>query len=143
MFRVPSLKKRVSGRRKKTDKADKKPGAFFQFTVLIIFIIALSTNGIWKSFANSVTSIDQEPQILDPIAPLPPEPENRSIRLIGNPLNYLNVRSGPGTNYKLLRQIFDEGSYEYTTIEDGWYRIILDNGSAGWIYGNYVENDAE
>lgn len=63
----------------------------------------------------------------------------QQLNLIPNRLGYLNVRAGPGTNYKLLRQINDQGTFEYTTTEVGWYRIILEDGAPGWIYGDYAE----
>ncbi len=80
------------------------------------------------------SSVSAEPGVL---AEVPKAVER--LNLIPNRLGYLNVRAGPGTNYKLLRQINDGGIFEYTTIEDGWYRIILEDGAPGWIYGDYAE----
>ncbi len=37
---------------------------------------------------------------------------------------YLNIRSGPGTDYKVVGKLPDEAACEILTIEDGWAQII-------------------
>lgn len=98
----------------------------------------------------SVTDISSEeslpPAVIEDIPAVssssgnePEKTDIKMVKILPTPINHLNVRAGPGTFYNLLRQIPDEGSYEYTTIEDGWYRILSDDGVAGWIYGQYAE----
>ncbi len=63
----------------------------------------------------------------------------KKVKVLDTPIGYLNVRAGPGTFYKFLRRANPGEIFEYTTIEDGWYRIIEDNGAAGWVLEKYVE----
>ncbi len=142
MPRLKTVKKDPSNRRKKSDKADQGLILSLQFLFVLIFVIILGLNSLRRSSISFSADIvaPQTPDLVAISMEAPePEPSSQFLRLIGNPLDHLNVRSGPGTNYKLLSQIPDEGSYEYTTIEDSWYRIIMKDGAPGWIYGDYAE----
>ena len=50
----------------------------------------------------------------------------------------LNVRTGPGLEYKIIEQL-DKGTL-VTVIdhEDGWYRIALADGTEGWCTDEYI-----
>ncbi len=67
-----------------------------------------------------------------------PDVQNR-LRVKETPLGYLNVRAGPGTEYKLLRKAHIGDVFDYTTFEVGWYRVIDEGGEAGWVAEKYVE----
>jgi type IV pilus assembly protein PilC len=69
----------------------------------------------------------------------PPPAEVSRLRVKETPLGYLNVRAGPGTEYKLLREAAPGEEFAYTTFEVGWYRIVDSDGRAGWVAEKYVE----
>lgn len=48
--------------------------------------------------------------------------------------NKLNVRTGPGTNYKVIRTIKDHSSYEVSEERNGWGKI-----RDGWIFLAYTK----
>ncbi|MFA6130874.1 MAG: type II secretion system F family protein [Patescibacteria group bacterium] len=56
-----------------------------------------------------------------------------------SPIGYVNVRSSPSTAAMLLTQALDASDYEWTVHENGWYQIILSDGSFGWIADTYAE----
>jgi uncharacterized protein YgiM (DUF1202 family) len=49
------------------------------------------------------------------------------------------VRSEPGLDGEIITKILPEASYEYSSIEDGWYQIMLPEGVSGWVLGKYIE----
>lgn len=48
----------------------------------------------------------------------------------------LNVRSGPGTNYKILKAIRDKGTYTIVEEKDGWGKL---KSEIGWISLSYTQ----
>jgi SH3-like domain-containing protein len=53
--------------------------------------------------------------------------------------SYLNVRSGPGTSFEVIRTITEGESFQLAETKGLWCRIKLENGSEAWIYRSYVE----
>lgn len=51
--------------------------------------------------------------------------------------NVVNIRSGPGTNNKILTKVKRGESYIVLAQNDGWVKIRLNNGQEGWISGDY------
>jgi len=51
--------------------------------------------------------------------------------------NIVNIRSGPGTNYKILTKVYKGESYTVLGKSDKWVKIKLNNGQEGWICGDY------
>ena len=74
-----------------------------------------------------------------PVAPETPPVSPNRLKIKATPTGSLNVRAGPGTEYKLLREAAPGDTFTYTTSEDGWYRVIDSAGLAGWGVEKYVE----
>ncbi len=55
------------------------------------------------------------------------------------PTGFLNVRSGPGTNFQLLTTLFVGEKVAWVKEEGGWFQIILRDGASGWVTNTYVE----
>ena len=49
----------------------------------------------------------------------------------------LNVRSGPGTDYKKVAQVRRGKRFDAVDEKDGWFKIRLRNGKLGWVYESY------
>ncbi|MEZ7892157.1 MAG: SH3 domain-containing protein [Candidatus Wallbacteria bacterium] len=54
---------------------------------------------------------------------------------------YLNVRSGPGTNYDVIGKLYNGNNVDILEESGGWYKINY-NGQTGWICGKYVSTGA-
>lgn len=68
------------------------------------------------------------------------EPEIRKVRVTGG---RVNVRSGPGTQHKILSIAIRGTVLNYTAkAENGWYSVTV-NGETGWISGKYTEEVVE
>ena len=52
--------------------------------------------------------------------------------------NHVNVRSGRGTNYKVLRQVDKGNLFDIIDIYGGWYRVNV-AGTEGYISAQYVK----
>ncbi len=50
----------------------------------------------------------------------------------------LNVRSGPGTGYKMVTKIGLNEKHAIVDLKDGWYKIQVGT-QQGWVSGNYVK----
>lgn len=68
----------------------------------------------------------------------PSAPQKR-LRIGTSPFGFVNARSGPGTNYRKLREVKPGEEFVYTGSENGWYRIVDSSGEAGWISENYAQ----
>lgn len=56
-----------------------------------------------------------------------------------NPCDYLNIRSGPGANNKVVGKVYSNN--EVTILEtnsNGWHKIKTSNGVVGWASGTYI-----
>ncbi|MGB3406380.1 MAG: SH3 domain-containing protein [Jannaschia sp.] len=51
---------------------------------------------------------------------------------------YLNLRAGPGTNYKVLRRMYPGDRLETLGREGRWLRIRHVSGAEGWAFDAYV-----
>lgn len=52
---------------------------------------------------------------------------------------WLNIREGPGTNFGVVRQIDDSGSYEMLEEQGEWIKIKLPGNQAGWGSARYMQ----
>lgn len=68
--------------------------------------------------------------------PSPPATKPTSNYLVKVTANKLNIRSGPGTNYKLQGAITDKGTYTIVDTKGKWGKL---KSGAGWIYLNYTK----
>lgn len=50
----------------------------------------------------------------------------------------LNLRRGPGTEFKIIGSVSSEQSVEVLETEDGWNNVRLTDGREGWIPGGYL-----
>lgn len=65
----------------------------------------------------------------------PPE----DVRLLNVTGGRVNVRSGPGTQYRILSIVSRGDQLSFVTqAENGWYAVAI-NGESGWISGKYAE----
>lgn len=52
----------------------------------------------------------------------------------------LNVRKGPGTNYSIIGSLSGGSVVEVKEKSGGWVKVVLPNGSTGWVSGQYVSS---
>ena len=55
----------------------------------------------------------------------------------------LNVKSGPGTSYKVKTTVGNKTVHKLLEKSKNWYKIQLSNGISGWVYSSYVEDTIE
>ena len=53
----------------------------------------------------------------------------------------LNVRSGAGTSYSVVKQITKNTKVTILDSKDGWYKIKLSDGTIGWASASYIKID--
>jgi hypothetical protein len=49
---------------------------------------------------------------------------------------YVNLREGPGTQYKIIGKAFMKNTFEILAEYPDWLRVRLDNGTEGWMSKN-------
>ena len=67
------------------------------------------------------------------------EKEATKLKIAETGVGWLNVRLEPSLDGKILTQVNVGEEFEYTDKRDGWYKIILDDETGGWVFGEYVE----
>jgi hypothetical protein len=78
---------------------------------------------------------------LPPPVPLPPSsPPARieSVPLLPAPRGkvtwvYVNLRDGPGMNYKVIGKTYKDNTFEILNQNQAWLRVRLENGKEGWM----------
>ncbi len=53
----------------------------------------------------------------------------------------LNVRSGAGTSYSVVKQITKNTKVKILDSKDGWYKIKLSDGTIGWASASFIKID--
>jgi N-acetylmuramoyl-L-alanine amidase len=51
---------------------------------------------------------------------------------------YLNMRSGPGTNYRIIQRLYAGQGVNDTGSNGNWLRVQLADGSTGWVSSRYL-----
>ncbi len=92
------------------------------------------TGGGWRN-----ATVNEVTYFIDPTNALPSNSSNiaRALLIAEIDAYPLNVRSGPGTSYSKIGQVYRGERYPVLGIQDGWYKISYGN-SDGWVSGQYV-----
>ncbi len=92
------------------------------------------TGGGWRN-----ATVNEVTYFIDPTNALPSNSSNiaRALLIAEIDAYPLNVRSGPGTSYSKIGQVYRGERYPVLGIQDGWYKISYEN-SDGWVSGQYV-----
>lgn len=79
----------------------------------------------------------------EPVATSTPAVEAKKsfVEILETPTGFLNVREGPGTNFKKVGQIKPGEAYELlsTNAEKTWYQIKISETLSGWIINQYAK----
>ncbi len=65
--------------------------------------------------------------------------EKRIIIIKKSPTGWVNIRSGPGSQFQRVTQVYPGEYYELLQEEGEWYKIKLNDTSDGWIINQYAE----
>ena len=63
---------------------------------------------------------------------------SKNLTILDTPTGFLNVRSNPSVDSKVLTTVKPKEKHVYTEVTDGWYKIKA-NDVTGWVYGEYIE----
>lgn len=87
------------------------------------------------------TATAQEHEPTPSPAPTQIQPAQKMVEVLATETGYLNVREGPGTNYKKIREVRPGEAYEYVSEDTvaGWYQIKFEDGSTGWVINKYAK----
>ena len=61
------------------------------------------------------------------------------VTISDTPTGFLRVREEPSTAATEAAQVKPGDKFEYTDEQDGWYKIVYEEGKEGWISGRYAE----
>lgn len=53
---------------------------------------------------------------------------------------YLNLRTGPGEKYSIIRRIYPDDQVRLLDANGAWRRVELANGVTGWAHGRYLDD---
>jgi len=67
------------------------------------------------------------------------ETQNPKLKILNTPTGWLNVRDDASLDGKAIGKVYPGQEYEYTDKQSGWYKIILSDGTSGWVYEKYVQ----
>lgn len=66
-------------------------------------------------------------------------PKTGSLEVSPNQLGFLNIRTLPSAKSELVRKASIGEKFNYTDIQDGWYKIVLSPDQYGWVSAQYVQ----
>lgn len=61
------------------------------------------------------------------------------VEILPTGLGYLNVRDTPSLTGGVISRVPVGESYEYSDEKNGWYEILLEDNSSGWVFTDYVK----
>ena len=67
-------------------------------------------------------------------ASTPPQSSNNGVGVVTITADVLRVRRGPGTNYEIVKNVYQGKRYQSWGIQNGWYNV----GGEQWVSGEYV-----
>ena len=67
------------------------------------------------------------------------EPSAATLKILKTPTGWLRVRSEPALRGDILGQVLPGEIFEFRNTQNGWYEIVLSNGTTGWVSGTYIE----
>ena len=67
--------------------------------------------------------------------PEPSKPSNDGVGVVTITADVLRVRTGPGTNYGIVKNVYQGEKYQTWGCRDGWYNV----GSDQWVSSGYVK----
>ncbi|PGK79646.1 N-acetylmuramoyl-L-alanine amidase [Bacillus thuringiensis] len=67
--------------------------------------------------------------------PEPSQPSNDGVGVVTITADVLRVRTGPGTNYSIVKNVYQGEKYQTWGCKDGWYNV----GGDQWVSGGYVK----
>lgn len=65
--------------------------------------------------------------------------EENKIYILDTGTGYLNVRSGPGTNFEVKTKVTPGDKYDLIEEKDGWYLISIEEDLSGWVISTYAD----
>ncbi|WP_035430845.1 M15 family metallopeptidase [Bacillus sp. UNC322MFChir4.1] len=70
-------------------------------------------------------------------APSQPSSSSDGVGVVTITADVLRVRTGPGTNYDIVKNVYQGEQYQSWGYKDGWYNV----GGDQWVSGDYVSFD--
>jgi len=86
--------------------------------------------GRWDSFIERVQNAYNGSENTAPSI----QPFNNGIGVVTITADVLRVRTGPGTNYDIVKKVYRGERYQSWGIQNGWYNV----GGDQWVSGEYV-----
>ncbi len=66
------------------------------------------------------------------------EEEIAMVMISDGGISFLNVRAGPGTGNDIVTKVYPGEEYEITDSQSGWFKILINSTTEGWVFGDYV-----
>ncbi len=63
----------------------------------------------------------------------------RKLRVLDTEVGFLNVRNDSSPEGDLVTTVDEGAEFVYENVRNGWYYIIVDDVTAGWVFGTYVQ----
>lgn len=63
----------------------------------------------------------------------------KKLRIRETETGWLNVRATPSPSGTRVTRVSPRTEYEYKDMKDGWYLIVIDAKTEGWVLGEYIE----
>lgn len=115
-------------------------------TVIFLLLTALGVRNIQVSAAKSNQPLPNPAvlaEIKEATASAKPEatPETSLIVRIADDSPFVNIRQKPTVNSEKIGQANDGDSFEFISLDSGWYEIRLADGQRGFISAKYAEEE--
>ncbi len=130
------------------------PKSYFLISILVVALIVILVGVIWRTRQRDLSSPSQEINKVNKISSSTQEHASEEtleikekvkektevphpkyyIQIVNTKGKRVNIRKGPGINFKIIGKASEGDKYEFVTEEDDWIKIILPTGEEGWVY---------
>lgn len=67
------------------------------------------------------------------------EVQTETLTILDTPTGFLNVRAEPSVSGEKVAEVTPGEEYIYSEEDSGWYKILLEGETNGWVHGDYVK----
>ncbi len=110
--------------------------------------IRIRTPNSYRLIAQLYLGVGSGESIEDTLSPTPtkisspsatPTIVSQKVLILQTPTGYLRVREDSSVSSGEIGRVLPGKTYQFTDEVDGWYKIVLENGTEGWVSSDYAK----
>lgn len=113
---------------------------FLTVSAIFVGLFGYGFNNVKTSLANEEAKLQIVSETPAPkVAGEKTQAEMFLLVKIDDGAEYVNIRKKPRTSSEKIGEALEGETFEFISIQSGWYEVKMDEKSSGWIFSKYIE----